>query len=1158
MLPREAPLRNLAEALAKLDAHAPDRARIRQIRRTLNLGRDAGAALAELLRHGDDDHVCILVDQFEELFSFARKHGRDEAQLFVDILVGLQEKPPAGLYAILTMRSEFLGVCARFHGLAEAVNATQYLLPQMDRPALVRAIREPATLYEGEISRELAERLIADAGGRQDQLPLIQHGLMRLWRREGGPLPVRDFGLAEDGAPFRHDNMLADAHVPFRHEAESDEPFARPVYHQVDDAPSAAFSYDRGPVRRLGLEDYPALGLAELLSAHADEVMAEAAPDAKRQKIVEHLFRALTDINADGQAVRRPQTYAELLAVTGSKGPTLKAIIDHLRADGVSFLTPYGDRPIVRDTLIDISHEALVRCWQKIADIKDGWLQREFDDGLTWKSLRMQARKHETLSPAATDDRDAWLHTLPSEDWCKRYQGDWSLVQDLMKASRKARDEQVTLEVSEARRREAEERAHRAEAERQAAHALAAKQQELGAAQERIAEERARRAEEAHRAATAMAAKQQELREAQERVAEQQRRRADDAIASQKRQRRWTMASLATAIIAIVAAAVAWTESQRAHQAVIEAKAASFWSGLQLWSDPLTPREVATLWALTQQTDTVRVAFVRQLANNPALIAQFGFKPKPIARAVGLRWPDEALKIVKQSVAELASGQFDPKKANPWELVSYTRVLAALNNLLEVDPAKLASATHQIADAINHLAATPNLTGQQLWALGEMVGVFAQDFDAESVERATSKLREIIGSAERGSATGWALARTIEVMVPVLKPEERLRAVQYMIPLLGQNTDSWGAKAAPRALTALLPKLDPGQAEDVAPALPLAIVASAAASNNDSSYLLTLMQVLEEVAIIGEQAEVTAFGKALTRQFAAINEPLQRAALARAAIPLLPLLPGGPTPIKRQIADITSLVPDSAALDPEQRLDPVQRSLLRERALREAADELVEAVSSPDQEQRQRQSEALLDRLRADWNAEPSPDTGFTLFRRAAQGRLLAMLAPFLTPDSAALATADLLAMLPGMQDYLTREAIARALAALADKLTDTGRAEALAAAKSGLAMTGSTEEATAWAHAIAALLPGDPRAATAEIVEALKYPTATGAATDILLAAALATPWPEDYRTIAGRTLPDQTVLDWLAARLPEGRHLTDPPAPPPGMQSAAGAWSG
>ena len=138
------------------------------------------------------------------------KHGRDEAQLFVDFLVGLQENPPQGLHAILTMRSEFLGDCARFEGFAEAVNQTQYLLPQMERPALLRAIREPAALYDGEVTRELAEQLIADAGGGQDQLPLIQHGLMLLWRRKIGRADRHDLA-AEAAAPFE----LAEAAARF-------------------------------------------------------------------------------------------------------------------------------------------------------------------------------------------------------------------------------------------------------------------------------------------------------------------------------------------------------------------------------------------------------------------------------------------------------------------------------------------------------------------------------------------------------------------------------------------------------------------------------------------------------------------------------------------------------------------------------------------------------------------------------------------------------------------------------------------------------------------------------------------------------------------------------------------------------------------------------
>jgi Novel STAND NTPase 1 len=85
-------------------------------------------------------------------------------------------------------------------------------------------------------------------------------------------------------------------------------------------------------------------GVAELLSNHADQVMANVAPDPERQKIVEHLFRALTDINAEGSAVRRPQTLAELTAVTGSDEQTLREIINTFRAEGVSFLPPMAKR----------------------------------------------------------------------------------------------------------------------------------------------------------------------------------------------------------------------------------------------------------------------------------------------------------------------------------------------------------------------------------------------------------------------------------------------------------------------------------------------------------------------------------------------------------------------------------------------------------------------------------------------------------------------------------------------------------------------------------------------------------------------------------------------------------------------------------------------
>jgi hypothetical protein len=381
--PREAPLDRLAAALAGLSGRGGDAQATVEIRRALNFGQDAPQALVRLLRRSDSDHICVLIDQFEELFAFARRHGPDEPRQLVDVLVGLANDPPAGLYAVLTMRSEFLGACAQYPGLAEIVNATQYLLPRMSHMDLVRAIREPAPLYGGAVSPDLAERLIADAGGTQDQLPLIQHGLMMLHRQKTASLPA--------DAPWRLD------------------------------------------LRDLG----PGGHLRQLLAAHADEVLAAAEPSGGQ--VAEMMLRALTEINADGQAIRRPQSFAALTAVSGGSADALAHVIDTFRSERASFLTPYGDTPITPATLIDISHEALIRSWPTIADRKVGWLTCEFQDGLIWRSLLVQAESYENnqssvLSAATAEERATWLERKNAA-WAERYGGGWDRVTRLVNES---------------------------------------------------------------------------------------------------------------------------------------------------------------------------------------------------------------------------------------------------------------------------------------------------------------------------------------------------------------------------------------------------------------------------------------------------------------------------------------------------------------------------------------------------------------------------------------------------------------------------------------------------------------------------------------------------------------------------------------------------
>jgi hypothetical protein len=383
--PGSQPLTNLARALAGL---TPGAAAI-DVRRALNQGREAMAAVVALLRLSPTDRVCILIDQFEELFRFAREVSREESNLLTDLLVGFEHAPTDGVHILVTMRSEFLGDCARMNGLPEAFNRCQYLLPRMTTEDLLRAIREPAVLYDGEVTERLAERLVADARGGQDELPLIQHGLARLW------------GFAATGAG------IAEAAAP-----------------------------------KLDLPDYEARGpLHRLLSEHADLVADEAAGDGTGQAIIRVLFRALTDIDADGRAVRRPQRFGALMAVTGASAERLSAIMAPFRATEVSFIAPFLPEEIEDDTTIDISHEALIRCWQRIADPERGWLQEEFRDGLIWRALLVQADSFSAdpkslLSESTTETRNAWIKGR-STAWARRYGGKWDAVRALIVASQR-------------------------------------------------------------------------------------------------------------------------------------------------------------------------------------------------------------------------------------------------------------------------------------------------------------------------------------------------------------------------------------------------------------------------------------------------------------------------------------------------------------------------------------------------------------------------------------------------------------------------------------------------------------------------------------------------------------------------------------------------
>ncbi len=163
---------------------------------TLRLSKLGLVDIYEQANPEDRPNLLLVVDQFEELFRYRKLRessgdaiDTDEKSVaFVNLLLEAcsSEYP---IYVVLTMRSDFLGDCAQFPGLPEAINRGEYLVPRMTREERKAAIKGPVAVAGGQISPVLLTRLVNDVGDNPDQLSILQHALNRTWARwqsEGG------------------------------------------------------------------------------------------------------------------------------------------------------------------------------------------------------------------------------------------------------------------------------------------------------------------------------------------------------------------------------------------------------------------------------------------------------------------------------------------------------------------------------------------------------------------------------------------------------------------------------------------------------------------------------------------------------------------------------------------------------------------------------------------------------------------------------------------------------------------------------------------------------------------------------------------------------------------------------------------------------------
>ncbi len=330
-----------------------------------------------------DENILVVVDQFEELFRFKRASGdvaaEADAAAFVKLLVEAPTRDDVPIYVMLTMRSDFLGDCTQFRGLPEALNESQYLIPRMNRDERRQAIEGPIGVGGARISPRLVQRLLNDVGEDPDQLPVLQHALMRTWQHWAAH--------REDGSP-------------------------------------------------LDLEDYEAIGTMEgALSRQANE--AYNALDGGHRRVVEKMFKRLTERGPDNREIRRPTQFGELCAVAVARPTEVTRMIDLFRHPDRSFLMPPWGTPLQDDSFVDISHESLMRKWGELRR----WVNEESESRAMYARLADAAHRHQAgkaglwRNPDLKLARDWFKREQPNAAWAQRYGGGFALADAFLRRS---------------------------------------------------------------------------------------------------------------------------------------------------------------------------------------------------------------------------------------------------------------------------------------------------------------------------------------------------------------------------------------------------------------------------------------------------------------------------------------------------------------------------------------------------------------------------------------------------------------------------------------------------------------------------------------------------------------------------------------------------
>ena len=390
--PGGGPIDNLAEALLVKDKEYTDLSEEDKLIKKTIIGtvlRSSSLGLVEVvkqLKAETGQNILVVIDQFEELFRFrkleAATSDMDESSAFVNLLLEAIHQYDEPIYVTLTMRSDFIGECAKFPDLTQMINDSHYLIPQMTRDQKRMAVEGPVAVGGGKIAPRLTQQLLNDVGDNPDQLPILQHALMRTWANW---VDTRKVGELMD---LRHYNAIGT--------------------------------------------------LREALSQHANEAYDSLS---KREKeIAEVMFKSLTERGNENQGIRRPTKLSTIANIAGVTEDEVARVVGKFREPGRSLLMPPYGVQLESDTVIDISHESLMRIWDRLKR----WLDEESKAAEMYLKLSEAAERFQEGKASLWKMPDLQLainwreENRPTLVWGQRYNPAFERTMVFLETSEKA------------------------------------------------------------------------------------------------------------------------------------------------------------------------------------------------------------------------------------------------------------------------------------------------------------------------------------------------------------------------------------------------------------------------------------------------------------------------------------------------------------------------------------------------------------------------------------------------------------------------------------------------------------------------------------------------------------------------------------------------